>query len=120
MSKQRRIVIVAARCSQNLSGFGIRFERCGEALWLATWAFALNETAARREGYDRSEISGTIRLDSGYPGCPHCARKMVMCCGSCRKVSCWDGASEIVTCPWCRNRLKVAGEITSLESRNDA
>lgn len=117
---QRRIVIVAARCGQSAGGFGIRFERFGETRWSATWAFALKASAARREGYDRAEIRGAMGLDPSYPGCPHCAKRALVCCGICGRVSCWDGVTRIVTCPWCRNRAELAGEITALQSRNDA
>ena len=116
----RNIVIVAARCGQTAGGFGIRFEQSGEARWSATWAFALNESAAMREGYDRSEISGTIDLAPSYPGCPHCAKSAIVRCGGCGKVSCWNGETRVVTCPWCRNRAELAGAITTLSSRNDA
>jgi hypothetical protein len=119
--KQRRIVIVAARCGGATAGaFGIRFERSGESLWSASWAFALKENVARREGYDRTEIRGMIALDPSYPGCPHCAKRALVCCGSCGKVSCWDGETQIITCPWCGNRAELAGAITALESRKDA
>jgi hypothetical protein len=87
---------------------------------LATWAFALSERAAKREGYDRSEISGAIELALAYPGCPHCAKSKVVCCGTCGKVSCWDGEAQVVTCPWCGNRAEIAGTITKLTTRNDA
>jgi transcription elongation factor Elf1 len=116
----RNITIVVARCSRNSGGFGIRFERSGETRWYATWAFALKETAAKREGYDRSEISGVIQLYPSYPGCPHCANSQIVRCGHCGKVSCWDGETRLVTCPWCGNRAEIAGAITSLTSRNDA
>lgn len=116
----RNIVIVAARCGQTAGGFGIRFERTGEAGWSATWAFALKESAARREGYDRSEIKGTIQLSPSYPGCPHCAKAAIVRCGNCGKVSCWDGEVRVVTCPWCKNQAELAGSITTLTSRNDA
>jgi hypothetical protein len=116
----RNIVIVAARCGQTAQGFGIRFERPGEARWSATWAFALNESAARREGYDRSEISGTIQLTASYPGCSHCAKSAIVCCGNRGKASCWNGKTRVVTCPWCGNRAELAGAITKLKTRNDA
>jgi hypothetical protein len=116
----RNIAIVVARCCQTAEGFGIRFERLGDARWSATWAFALKETAAKREGYDRSEISGVIELDRSYPGCPHCAKSRIVLCGSCTKVSCWNGETRLVTCPWCGNRAELAGTITSLTSKNDA
>ena len=116
----RNIVIVAARCGQTAKGFGVRFERSGEVRWSATWAFALNERAASREGYDRSEISGTIELGPSYPGCPHCAKSAIVRCGTCGKVSCWNGETRVVTCPWCKNRAELAGAITKLSTRNDA
>jgi hypothetical protein len=113
-------VIVCARCSEAADLFGIRFERSGEVRWSATWAFPLKESAARREGYDRSEISGTIQLGPSYPGCPHCADAAIVRCGSCGKVSCWNGEARVVTCPWCKTRAQLAGPITSLTSTNDA
>lgn len=116
----RSIVIVCARCGHTANGFGIRFERSGEARWSATWAFPLKESSARREGYDRSEISGTIQLDPSYPGCPHCSQAAIVRCGSCGKVSCWNGEERVVTCPWCKRQAELAGPITSLTSTNDA
>jgi hypothetical protein len=116
----RNIAVVAARCGQTAAGFGIRFERSGETHWSATWAFALKESAAKREGYDRSEIGGTIQLDPSYPGCPHCAKSALVRCGTCGQVSCWNGETRLVTCPWCRNRARIEGAITKLASRNDA
>lgn len=119
-TRSRPIVIVAARCGQTAQAFGLRFERSGEASWSLTWAFALKESAARREGYDRSEISGTMQLDPSYPGCPHCAKRTIIHCGSCDKVSCWDEETRVITCPWCKNRGELSGLITKLTSRNDA
>jgi hypothetical protein len=116
----RNIVIVCARCGHTADGFGIRFERSGETRWSATWAFPLKENAARREGYDRSEISGTIQLDPAYPGCPHCGDATIVRCGSCGKVSCWNGEARVVTCARCKSRAELAGAITSLASTNDA
>ena len=118
--RPRDIVIVSARCSGTTGGFGIRFERSAEAQWSATWTFALKEGVATREGYDQSEITGTIRLDSSYPGCPHCAKASIVRCGRCGRVACWDGEARVVTCPWCKNRELIGGQITSLLSRNDA
>jgi hypothetical protein len=66
------VVIVLGRCCRSRRPFGIRFEEKGRNRWLADWAFAVKETTAGREGYDRGEITGSFSFDSAFPGCPSC------------------------------------------------
>ena len=110
--------VVVARCSQAGQGFGIRFEEKGRGRWIANWAFDDTETSARRERYDRGEISGTFEFDAGYPGCPHCSAPSIFQC-VCGKVACWDGESRAVTCPWCGTSVELRDPIGSLSASAD-
>ena len=114
--KGKEVVIVMARCQRNRQAFGIRFEQSG-GQWIGDWAFALKESAAKREGYDRSRIAGEFGFAATYPGCPHCRNPEIVRCG-CGKVACWDTAPSVV-CPWCGVASRVEGVIEALEAGGD-
>jgi hypothetical protein len=116
--KTPNVVIVMAKCSQHQhQSFGIRFEEMSPRQWVADWAFAIKETAAKREGYDRTQITGTFKLTNTYPNCPYCESSNIIRCGKCGKVSCWQEGD--FTCGWCGNRGKVSGHIQSLSAGED-
>lgn len=119
MSQSANVVIVMGRCSRNKDSFGIRFEEKLPGQWLADWAFPVKETLGRKEGYDKNEINGDIMLDNTYPGCPHCKDSSFVLCTTCDKVSCYDGTSSSVTCPWCDVRKGVGGSIQGLKAGQD-
>jgi hypothetical protein len=75
-----KVVIVMAKCSHSKQSYGIRFEQKLPHQWVADWAFAIKEAAAKREGYDRSEIMGSFSFDAAYPGCPHCESPGIFKC----------------------------------------
>ena len=110
--------VVMARCSQNGQDFGIRFEEKGRGRWIANWAFDSQETSARREEYDRGEITGAFEFDADYPGCPHCGAPSIFQC-VCGKVACWNGESHAITCPWCGTTVELRDPIGSLSARAD-
>jgi len=118
MERKRRVVIVTGRCSREKRGFGIRFEEVDNDQWLATWAFALSDRTAKREGYDKQEISGTFSFAKEFPGCPHCGSQDFFLCG-CEKVGC-KGSSDRVTCPWCGRVGEVQGTAERVRSGRDA
>jgi hypothetical protein len=107
----KNVAIVMGRCSKTKAGYGVRYEQFTPKRWTATWAFAVKEDSAKREGYDQAKISGTFLFDPAYPGCPHCGTKGSVICGACQKITCWDGEPRKITCPWCGN----AGELTKAE-----
>lgn len=118
---QRTLVIVTGRCSVTRAGFGIRFEWHEEPQqWWATWAFAISESAAKREGYEKSQINGSFVIHPTFPGCPHCQAASFFQCGVCRKVGCLTAGVVSVTCPWCGLGLEMQeGRIGSLEAGGD-
>ena len=112
------VVVVLCSCSHLHKQFGIRFEESETGQWIGDWAFPLTEDTAKREGYDRGEITGEFEFGSDYPGRPHCEATSLFKC-SCGGVACWDGESQTVTCPWCGNSGELNGIITSLDAGLD-
>ena len=113
------MAVVAARCYRSKALFGMSFKKTKEEEWHLYWAFLLKETSAQREGYDRTQISGQLITDPQYPGCPHCSSKPYYRCGTCGRVSCWDGIIRTVTCPWCGAVGPLSGTLTSLDAGQD-
>lgn len=114
----RNIVIAMGRCSHSKQGFGIRFERKSASEWGASWAFAIQDAAAKKEGYEKARMDGRFVFDDAFPGCPHCDAKVFFLCG-CGKIACWNGTSQRVTCPWCKQSGEISGEVTALEGGGD-
>ena len=71
----RNVVIVMGRCGVTQKGYGMRFERRGSANWVATWAFSIKESLAKKEGYENSSVEGSFSFDEEFPGCPYCSAK---------------------------------------------
>ena len=107
-----------ARCNQTKENFGIRLEEMQTGQWIATWAFAVKDTYAKKEQYDKNTVTGTFTFASAYPGCPYCAAKSIFQ-GSCGEVNCWDGTAMLVTCAWCGQTNKVGGQIEALSVKGD-
>lgn len=94
--------VILAKCKVSKTGFAIRAQKQGSS-WLFTWAFQLSEKAAKHEGYDKTTVSGSIVLESEYPGCPHCGAKGFYQCCSCKKIVCYVGNEQMAKCPHCGN-----------------
>ncbi len=99
--------VAICKCKESHKSYGVRFEKIGFRQWNYTWAFPMNESSARREGYDSTMIDGTIEPDTEYPGCPYCGIKYFLVC-SCGKLNCNVGGT-IATCEWCGATGQVTG-----------
>jgi hypothetical protein len=93
--------VIIAKCSKTQKAFGIRIEQRGGD-WARTWAFPVDERKAKREGFEANTISGSMKADDEYPGCPHCGGLGFSRC-SCGNISCGGGMLDNgeMTCPWC-------------------
>ena len=96
MKKEANVIL--AKCKKDQL-YGIRIEK-RENDWVRTWAFRLQEEMAEKEGFDKVQLTGSFYTDDDYPGCPYCGTKKCFVCGSCGKVSCYDGSDRVV-CNWC-------------------
>ncbi len=114
---KKRVVIVLAKCGQVNGSYGIRVEEKSRGKWFADWAFKIQETVAKKEGYGEVEIP-PFYLDSAYPGCPYCGNKVYFQCG-CLKLSCWNGEEMRVRCGWCGQKVELGGSIESITAGED-
>ncbi|MDR1149041.1 MAG: hypothetical protein LBK66_10460 [Spirochaetaceae bacterium] len=89
--------VVLCKCPKNKRVYGMRLEEQGGD-WVRTWAFKLDEAAAKREGFDTETTRGTMRPTLDYPGCPYCGGTSLNQC-KCGKIFC--GKAGEATCPWC-------------------
>lgn len=114
------VVIVVARCNRTKDLFGMRFEEKSRHRWVADWAFPIQETMARKEGYDRNQIQGSFDFDYDYPGCPDCHAGSIFQC-SCDKIACWQARRLpcVETCPWCGAQVTLSDSISSIKAGGD-
>lgn len=101
MNKHKDVVIVLCKCQQFHKTFGIRTERLKNDHWKFTWAFPVSAIAAKREGYDRITIKGSLEYDLEYPGCPYCGTMGLVIC-NCSRLNCHIMNAETFICEWCR------------------
>ena len=95
--------IAMCKCKESKGRtYGVRFQRDGSS-WKYTWAFKMNESSAKREGYNDTQIMGIIEPDENYPGCPYCQTKYFVVCGACQHLNCNINTGSIYTCEWCGN-----------------
>ena len=114
--------VVLSKCARTKKTYGMTFikekNRLGE-YWELIWGFPISEAMAGREGYDKTEITGDIRFGAEYRGCPHCGSPSYVKCGTCHKISCWNGSDQTVHCPWCDTTSEIGGTIESLTMGGD-
>jgi hypothetical protein len=98
--------VILCKCDHKHT-FGIRVERRGND-WVRTWAFKIDEEAARNEGFDKVKITGSFEPTKEYPGCPYCGEVGLDFC-DCGGINCASGESAPLddegtvepTCNWC-------------------
>ena len=122
--------VMLARCTEHKKLFGIRIEK-REGDWVRTWAFPIDEARAKNEGFDKTEISGSLKPAAEYPGCPYCKNIFLLQCTCGKMLCCQNPASKLkskeqandensqaqeefsVCCEWC-------GEVTKEFEYSDA
>ena len=109
MKKERaakiEATVVMARCSNSKAPYGIRMEKRNKE-WFCTWAFAMPEEVAKREGFAGQSVKGDIDMDYDYPGCPHCGGGGFVQCNQCNNIGCFKDGMKLVVCPHCGNRME--------------
>lgn len=107
MEKVNEAVIVLAKCGSNHQTYGLRTEKVGKNQWLVTWAFPIKESAAKREGYDKTTVKGDIQFSDDFPGCPYCGGHNWTVC-SCGHLGCTILNNGVYTCEWCGTQGQIA------------
>ena len=100
-------LVVLSKCPSNHKLYGVRAEKVSSDNWLLTWAFPMKESSAVHEGYDKTNIKGSIEFSAEYPGCPFCDCKGFVLC-HCGHLTC-DSQIEngVSTCAWCGSQGRV-------------
>jgi len=106
MGKTNEAVIILAKCGKIHKTYGLRVEKIGNDKWLVTWAFPINDSLAKREGYDKTTIKGSIIFTPEYPGCPYCGGAGWTVC-SCGHLSCTILNHGFFTCEWCGSHGQI-------------
>ena len=101
-------VIPLAKCKKTHKLFGIRTAKLSHQNWDMTWAFPIKENSAKREGYDKVFVQGSVNISETYPGCPYCGAMSWVSCGVCKRLTCLSPNARTFTCEWCETKGKVS------------
>lgn len=85
--------VILAKCAAHKKLFGIRIEKQGDD-WVRTWAFPIDEERAKNEGFDKTEIAGSLKPTPEYPGCPYCKGVFLLQCTCGNMICCENKANE--------------------------
>ena len=96
--------ILMCGCGENRRAYGIRVEKKADGDWHRTWAFPMDPRKARREGFDKVRVKGTLPCTAEYPGCPYCGTKGIVRCQNCGMLSCWH-REDSMECAWCGQQM---------------
>lgn len=105
--------IMLINCGKAKKIIGVRIQKTEDNNWIRTWAFKINDKKAINEGYDKTNVQGSLAATNDYPGCPYCGTRGFFKCGICGKINCFNN-EEVVTCNWCGN----SGTTTTAEQFN--
>lgn len=112
---KRNEMVVMGCCGKSHKSYGITV-RQDKRNCVFQWAFKINPTAAKREGFDKNKLKGHVIHDDAFPGCPYCGDTNWWQCGNCGCIVCMDENSQetYVKCPRCGNEghLEAAEEFT--------
>lgn len=118
MAKIPHAEIVICRCGKTKTLFAIRAEEKSNQKWDVDWAFPITEKRAKSEKYIGNTIEGSFIFTEMYPGCPTCGNSGIFSCGTCGKITCWDGSKQVI-CAHCGASSIIMGTISQLETGGD-
>ena len=98
-----KATVILTKCTTCGGTFGTRIEYIRND-WYRTWAFKINDSVAKNEGFDKTPVQGSLDAIEGYEGCPYCHTFGFVQCGKCKKLTCWNGETAL-TCGWCGHHM---------------
>lgn len=111
--------ILLIKCIKTRKTIGARIQKMSNGDWLRTWAFEIDMSRAKSEGYDSTGLTGSLGCTDEYPGCPGCGTFGFVQCGVCKKISCYNGETSLI-CPWCNTKLEGMQEASSFDVDTNA
>ena len=109
--------VILAKCSKQNKTFGVRVEK-RENDWVRTWAFPIDEAKAKREGFHKTKIKGSLDGADGFPGCPYCGNYHFVICLGCGNMSCYDNESKSIHCHHCNSQINDIKEMESFDVKS--
>lgn len=106
-----KATVILQKCSHTNKLFGIRVQEMEDGEWYRTWAFPIDESRARQEGYQNTHIMSRLPATGDYPGCPYCSSQGFFYDCNCGRISCYHGESQL-TCPWCNETYNTINFLT--------
>lgn len=114
-----RSVTFVGRCQKQHSPYILKYSRtlhygALSDLNINVYKFKLETCAAISEDYfswsDQSAEKAKINTSvlEGWSNCPHCYAETAFALCSCGNLTCYDGYSEWVTCPWCQRPIQFS------------
>lgn len=100
MSKlSKKAFAIMAMCEKTREPFGITVDPRKRGEYALVWAFKIKKGQAKREGFDKTRVKGSVVNDENYNGCPYCGAKDFILC-DCGCVACYHGQKTFI-CPNC-------------------
>lgn len=109
-------VTLVGRCQKLGKPYIIKYDRelqyqSPEDLGINLYHFRLDNCYPLSEDYfswsdhaaHQQQVNTTLL--QGAPACPHCYADTAFAMCGCGKLMCYDGFSEVVSCPWCRRQV---------------
>ena len=102
MKVNAQVILIRCKSSKRLYCARIQQKKGNE--WEMTWSFPIDDNRAKNEGFDKTKIKADCYATDDYPGCPTCGSTGYVQCGSCGKLTCWNGENRS-KCAWCNEQL---------------
>lgn len=119
MEQKINAQIILCKCSKAQGIYAMRAEEALKNKWKINWAFAITAKRAQSEKYNSSQINGSFDLADEFPGCPFCGNMSFFSCGTCGKLTCWDGVTKTVKCAHCGKVSDIEGTIATISTGED-
>lgn len=116
MEQKINAQVILCKCSSTHGIYAMRAEESSKSKWKINWAFAITEKRAQSEKYNSSQISGSFDLVDKFPGCPYCGNMSFFSCGTCGKLTCWNGVTKTVKCAHCGKVSYIEVTISELST----
>lgn len=109
-------IILSVNCLRTHRTFFARYDFAYDGVWVLT--YGSKDVPSNISGSSGSGELFRIDLSNSRTGpqyrCPYCGNTGFVCCGKCKKLTCYSGSGNFV-CNHCGNTGEVSGAIDSLE-----
>lgn len=110
------LFFLEVKCSKTRNTFYAIFDYAADDIWALTYGVKNLPTGEKvSSGSSQQDISN-MRTGPQYK-CPYCGSTSFVKCGSCGKLTCYDGSGHF-DCAHCPNSGTVSGHIEKIDVSN--